>query len=333
MMNDLRDRPVFICGHPKSGTSLLRNLLDSHPQLVVYPEETAFFRRYLPEAGDASLEEKLSLAERHLIHIFEWNTQEPPSHQEGFPDRDYSAISFEEVAAALRQSASQAALRHAGDILSAAALAFGQVSGQLRPDTQRWVEKTPYNERYAERIFTWWPEALCVHLVRDPRDNYVSYTRKHRSWTAEFFAGNWVTSTRSGLANRERFGVERYLLVRYEDLALTPEEVLEKLRLFLGIEDHPTLRTPTRVGAPWGGNSMFLDRFNQISATPIGRWKNDLPLAEAAVIEMIAGAPMQALGYDLQGETPFQARLRAARWALRRKISMLLKQRERNSGQ
>ena len=36
----LRDRPVFICGHPKSGTSLLRNLLDSHSELVVYPEET-----------------------------------------------------------------------------------------------------------------------------------------------------------------------------------------------------------------------------------------------------------------------------------------------------
>jgi len=39
----LRDHPVFLGGHPKSGTSLLRALLDSHPQLVVYPEESGFF--------------------------------------------------------------------------------------------------------------------------------------------------------------------------------------------------------------------------------------------------------------------------------------------------
>jgi hypothetical protein len=53
---ELRDRPVFICGHPRSGISLLRNLLDGHPQLVVYPEETSFFRRYLKEAAKTSME-------------------------------------------------------------------------------------------------------------------------------------------------------------------------------------------------------------------------------------------------------------------------------------
>ena len=46
----LRDSPIFICGHPKSGTSLLRSILDSHPEIIVYPEETGFFRRYLPNS-------------------------------------------------------------------------------------------------------------------------------------------------------------------------------------------------------------------------------------------------------------------------------------------
>lgn len=40
MVETFKDRPIFICGHPKSGTSLLRNLLDNHPQLAVYPEES-----------------------------------------------------------------------------------------------------------------------------------------------------------------------------------------------------------------------------------------------------------------------------------------------------
>ena len=50
-MSELRDSPVFIAGHPKSGTSLLRSVLDSHPELVAYPEETSFFRRYLPKTS------------------------------------------------------------------------------------------------------------------------------------------------------------------------------------------------------------------------------------------------------------------------------------------
>ena len=53
-MSELRDSPVFIAGHPRSGTSLLRSVLDSHPELVAYPEETSFFRRYLPKAAGKS---------------------------------------------------------------------------------------------------------------------------------------------------------------------------------------------------------------------------------------------------------------------------------------
>ena len=74
----LRDRPIFICGHPKAGTSLVRSILDSHPQLVVYPEETVFFRRYLPQSEGLDIQGQLALAEQLLIHIFTWNTAAPP---------------------------------------------------------------------------------------------------------------------------------------------------------------------------------------------------------------------------------------------------------------
>ena len=61
----LENAATFICGHPKSGTSLLLTLLDSHPQLVVYPEESHFFRRFNDQAGDLEIEDKKKLAD-HL---------------------------------------------------------------------------------------------------------------------------------------------------------------------------------------------------------------------------------------------------------------------------
>ena len=80
---NLKDRPVFICGHPKAGTSLLRNLMDSHPQLVVYPEESVFFRKFLPllkNDGAAPLD----LARKHLIHFFAWNQENPVANQAAY---------------------------------------------------------------------------------------------------------------------------------------------------------------------------------------------------------------------------------------------------------
>ena len=90
--NEIRKQPIFICGHPKAGTSLVRAIFDSHPELIVYPEETVFFRRFLPQAENLTLENKLKLAEQTLIQIFKWQQVNPPASQEGYPDRDYSEV-------------------------------------------------------------------------------------------------------------------------------------------------------------------------------------------------------------------------------------------------
>lgn len=296
MNPELLDHPVFICGHPKSGTSLLRSLLDSHPQLLVYPEETSFFRRYLPKASGKSLEEKLSLADETLTHIFTWNQASPPASQAGFPDRDYSTVPVEQVNRAVRQfTASQ--YRHDGDMLSAVLLAFGQVNGQLRDQTIRWVEKTPYNERFVAQILSWWPEALFIHVIRDPRDNYASYRRKHPDWTAEIFARSWRDSTLRGLGDQERLGREHYWMLRYEDLLQNPEEILGKVCKFLYINDDKILRIPTRNGKAWQGNSMFGEQFKSIDTSPLGRYKGSLHPLDILLTEWIAASPMNRLGY------------------------------------
>ncbi len=330
-MNDIRERPLFICGHPKAGTSLVRAVFDSHPQLIVYPEETVFFRRYLPQAAGLDLPGQLALAERTLIHIFRWNRLQPTPDQEGFPDRDYSAISYEAVRQDLAELAGQQH-HHPGDILSAAVLAFGQASGQLGHQTRRWVEKSPYNEYFAGQIFEWWPEARCIHILRDPRDNYVSYRRKHPDWSAEFFAANWKRSTLAGKQNLQRFGPDRYYLLKFEDLACNPAEQLQKLKDFLQIDWDASLAAPTRAGARWSGNSMFSGRANEfqsISAAPVGRWKEKLSTGDALVIEKCLGELMESCGYApsalsrASAAQKLAAGWRLAAWPLRRRLAHL----------
>jgi len=322
MSTDLRDHPVFICGHPKAGTSLVRAILDSHPQLVVYPEETVFFRRFLPQSVGLDLQGQLELAEKTVIHIFKWNPDNPPPSQEGFPDRDYSSISFEAVRQAMQERTAED-YRHPGDILSAAVLSFGQISGQVGPKVLHWVEKSPYNEYFAEQIFTWWPEARCIHVVRDPRDNYASYRRKHPFWKPEFFAVNWRRSTQSGLQNARRFGARYYHLLRYEDLTSSPETSLHQLVDFLEIDWHPGLATPTRAGEGWAGNSMFADRFQGISAAPVDRWKEELYALDARVIELMNKSTLHDCDYSPSSPNLVQSlagRWRVVSWPVRSRL-------------
>jgi hypothetical protein len=85
---------TFICGHPKSGTSLLLTMLDSHPQLVVYPEETRFFRRWLPSARHLPPQLRAARGEEWLLRMFHWGAGAEHPSQAGFEDRDYSEIGY-----------------------------------------------------------------------------------------------------------------------------------------------------------------------------------------------------------------------------------------------
>jgi len=296
-MAKIENHPVFICGHPKAGTSLLKTLLDGHPALMVYPEETLFFRRFLPAAEGKPFKEQLDLAEQLLIHIFEWNQDNPPAHQVNFPDRDYSDISFEDVRDALKGFLAEGDTQ-VKDFLPAAVRAFGKVSGVLNEGSQAWVEKSPYNEFYTEEIFNWWPEARCIHIVRDPRDNYVSYKRKQPSWTVRVFARNWVRSTQAGLANQAKYGGERYMLIRFEDLLMNPEAVTRDVARFLDLSWDEVLLQPTRAGDAWRGNSMFDETFQAISTDPIGRWKDLLEPYPLAMLQVICGKTMTRTAYN-----------------------------------
>lgn len=315
----LRDSGLLICGHPKSGTSLLMTMLDSHPQLIVYPEESHFFRRFMP-ARRSHPEKRIGKAAReHLLHIFEWNQESPPEHQAGFPDRDYSSIDIARVQALFDDTLQ----RHDGGseaALPAAVLSYGIATGQVSDQTKYWVEKTPYNEQYAPEIFSYWPNAKCLHIVRDPRDNYASYKRKHEDWHPEHFAYSWWRSCRNGLRNLKRFGSNQYLLLRYEDLVQDTEKVIAEIVRFLGIEDDPILRRPTRAGGLWMGNSMFGDSFERISAKPAGRYRDYLQADEIETLETLLKPEMQNLAYSLEttpGQTGFLVSwFKRARWRL-----------------
>jgi len=324
-LSHLRDSPIFICGHPKSGTTLVRAILDSHPQLVVYPDESSFFQGFVFEVADRSPDKKLSLAQRYLLHFFE--------AENGSREQLYTT--YARTCDIMCQLIENIGYRHDGDLLSAAILAYGQAHDLLTPESCHWVEKTPYNEFYADDIYALWPEAYCIHIVRDPRDNYTTYYRKHQTLEIEKFALGWNASLKVGLHNQNRFGSKRYLILRYEDLTQDPGGQISLIVDFLGIRDDKSLRLPSRGGVAWQGNSMFGDKFTDISKKPLERWKQYLSPQDAGRIEVLCGSLMKKMGYSYQKRLNFGQYLRVIYWSFKqaREVpSVVTKALKRNFG-
>src|SRR3954471_22236594 len=131
-------RACFIAGPAKSGTTLLVALLDSHPELLVFPQETAYFptvlTKYAPRGRRAQFE---YLTQKSLANVLfggppKWGKHEYPD----FPKREFLAA-FEKAAFDPKNSER--------DLLVIMIESYATVRGIDLSRVKRWVEKTPAN--------------------------------------------------------------------------------------------------------------------------------------------------------------------------------------------
>jgi hypothetical protein len=268
--------PVFIAGPDRSGTTLMFALLASHPDVSMARRTNMwryFHRRYgdLSDAAnlDRCLEEMVRYKRMRHLH----------------PDRDRIRREF------LQGEPSYGRL-----------FALFHVHHAERAGKRRWGDKSLHTEHYAERVFAEFPDARIVHMIRDPRDRYASVRKRYGRDLSRVGAatGRWLLSTRAGLRSRARHP-NRYLMVRYEDLARTPEATVRRVCAFIGVEYSPAM--VAMDGAPQhrdaGGNSSFGDlQPGAISTQAIGRFRRVLSPAEIAFIQLLSGREMGALRYE-----------------------------------
>ncbi len=297
-------RPIFIVGHPKSGTSLLVSLLDGHPQLVVFPPETHFFRLvagrrrlFHGEMGELGPE---AVAHYILAHSPVGDLRGVRGEGKGGYDLDEQVeFDFEAFAEQVRDRL-RTPPHTPARALSGIALAFQRVSPRHREldDLRGWVEKTPDHWQDVEALHRDFPAARFIHVVRDPRDNYASYAKKHPGLSPHAFAHLWRAALRAAERYAAELGTERYFVLRYEDLLRDPDGMTRRLAAFLGIDYVDELRVPSLFGVSWEGNSMWGDRMSGISTAPIGRYRQWKRPADLGVVEAVVLDEMRRAGYE-----------------------------------
>lgn len=269
--------PIFVGGLDRTGTSLIYALLASHPRIAMTRRTnwwSYFHGRYGDLADDRNLDRLLDAMARYR------------RHRKLAPD-------FASLRAAF-----VAGPRTYGRLF---ALLESQYAARL--GRGRWGDKSLHTERHAATVFEEFPDARIVHMIRDPRDRYASVLKRWKSVRGGIGAATaaWLASVELGERNVRRYP-GRYLLLRYEDLAASPETSLRGVSRFIG-ESYDagmlTMEGAEEFRSTGGNSSYGAFDAGTISTRSIGRFRDALSDAEIAFVQGRAGAKMRAHGYEL----------------------------------
>jgi hypothetical protein len=300
---------IFIVGVSRSGTTLMRRILDKHSRIGIATENhylghllawegaRHYFRRVGDLHDDAAVGDLVELIYsgelqrrsrlRELSPYWRWLTDKVPR---------------EDIEAYLLASD-----RSERGIFEAFLRIYADRRGKAVIG-----EKTPAHLAYVETLLEWFPDGRVVHCMRDPRGIYVSELRRRREHAVAFpyrqlalvppllerfvllqVVWAWAGALNRHRALRRRYP-ERYGMVRFEDLVAEPTETLAELCTFLGVtpEQRMLEQKVTSKGARVG--SVGFD------SGASDRWREHIGAGAKSAIEKLLGRRLVEMGYEAE---------------------------------
>ncbi|MBN2406724.1 MAG: sulfotransferase [Elusimicrobia bacterium] len=274
---DFKDRGVIITGHARTGTTLLVSLLDGHPGLMVIPVESKFFSAI--ESGDFY---------RYIYDIRCFSRFRQGEVIRGGYEPE---IKYEDITAEFEKNNAGYGYKNR---FIAVLKAFYRFYGN--DNAEMWVEKTPAHWLYWPLLKTWFKGLKMVHMYRDPRDVFASWSKRNPGADAASFCGRFMKIYDT--VEEYKRHTEDIVTVRYEDLVADTGAVMKRICGFLGIDYSDSMKKPTVMGREFGSNSSHFDGVRGISNRSVGIYKSALPGSLAETVEKLTRRFMDNEGYS-----------------------------------
>ena len=282
--------PLILLGVSRSGTTLLRVILDRSPGVAI-PDES-FFVPLLARRHGRAID-----AERFLDDV----SRIPTIRDWGVPVAD--------VAGRIRSG------MLTGEAIAAIYEAYADAAGK-----PRWGDKTPMYMRHLALLDELFPGAQYVHLIRDGRDAALSFLQMPegsftRTWahprTPAQFACLWRKEVNDARVLGRLVGAARYHEVRYEELVADPASAVRGICVFAAIPFEPAMLDYTRAVDVSG--KPHQQRLLTPPTSGVRNWQEDMSAEDAAAFESVAGDLLSELGYDVRIQSRSGARPALAR--------------------
>lgn len=294
--NILARHPVYICGVHRSGTTLVRDLLDNHPDLVVLPSEGTYYTNLEHKLFSLPDNERAAFLGGEWLRRLANPINQPPYWMLGRSlDTHSPYVDFARYLIVWWEKVNKKDIQWPH---LAIMLAYACCTNNL--EAKFWVDKTPANERYLSRIWTEMPSAKIIQVIRHPVAILASRKKMEPAVSLRTALGDLKMSFRiaAGQLNLHDPG---FLLVRYEELCDNPPLITERMASFLHIGCSNALSQPTVAGIPSKANSSFNKEgvYGQILKADEHKQPVELSLEEQRLIATYIGKQSQKLGYPL----------------------------------
>ena len=289
------EAPIFIVGCDRSGTTLLRIMLNQSPILHV-PNESGFLTKFRNQQGVYG---DFTQPYQRWFFIRDLQTNKATSKTFSF---QIFKLTLEEAEAALAEAAPTDYIGAASALFRASAHKHGK---------QQWGDKTPRHVLHIPWLAEAFPQAKFVQVIRDGRDVAISLLKA--GWVSSFLqaAHHWQERVEAGRTAGSALGQDRYYELRYEQLVMHPEETLKALCSWLGLEYIPQMERYYENAADYIITNWHLHEMvtKPVDSSRAHAWKQKLSRGEIADFESVAGDLLRKLGYEVSGATvPFWLR-------------------------
>ncbi|MBO6782677.1 MAG: sulfotransferase [Alphaproteobacteria bacterium] len=252
------DRPIFIGGLMKSGTSLLRVLVGQHPD-VFASFETHWFDPAIRENWD-------DRTSRRMVYLCE-----------------FFEIDDETYARLVAQKRAEPAREFIDIVLCDAAARAGKL---------RWAEKTPANIRHWPLIKSLWPDARLVHVTREYRDCFASWKERRGDSLDDFLQS--ARTAYDAISPLLGSSTDDYMEVDYTELVRDTENAMRKVLEFAelpwdarcaAIDTDATTRERATVKTVTGRDSKTsVSLARPIFDSSVGQWPDLITPEEADTV-------------------------------------------------
>ena len=275
-------KAVFMIGEQRSGSNLLRLMLEQHPR-VTAPHPPHILQRMMPLMhvyGDLNDDAAFMQLIEDVCELI---------HRNPVP-WDAVELNEEDVFRRCRERSLVSVYGAVMDLYAEAEKA------------DHWVCKSMQNVRWVDALEQCFDDPFYIYLYRDPRDVCLSFTKavvgeKH----PYFIAKKWEELQRLCLKAREQVGPERFFSLSYESLVADPVEELQKLMRFMELDYRPDQQEFYHSRAAWEAahaSKLWENVEKPVTNSRVGQFRKGLSFDQVHIVESVAGQTMKRLGYE-----------------------------------
>ena len=273
--------PIFMIGTQRSGSNLLRLMLNQLPEIAA-PHPPHILQRTMPlvpSYGDLSDDENFSQLVDDVCRLVELN----PVPWEGV------VLERKEIARRCRERSVPAVHGAVYDVCA-------EAKGALT-----WCCKSLANIHYSTEIESYFRSPKYIYLYRDGRDVAVSLS-KAVAGEKHFYhiARDWAATQELALALRKKIGPQRFISISYEKLTAYPEPTARLLCAFLGVSfrasmlDYYSTEDAKQAAT---SSELWKNVTSPVMKNNSRKFLREAAPRDVAIFESVAGHVLDALGY------------------------------------